>query len=138
MKAISIRAPWWWAILYHGKDIENRDWATGFRGRVLLRASKWWDRDELKLEYSSLWKISERAHLPGPRPDWVAMRGCGGCIVGSVEIVDCVTRSSSAWFMGKYGFVLRNPIAFESPKPCKGALGFFEPRGLSYSDAELI
>ena len=135
MKALSVRAPWWWAIL-HGKDIENRDWPTGFRGRVLLHASKWWVREDIALDYTGLLKMAERGNVPLPKPDWIWMKACGGCIVGSVEIVDCVTRSSSAWFMGKYGFVLRNPIAFESPKPCKGALGFFEPRGLSHSDAE--
>lgn len=26
MKALSIRQPWGWAILYAGKDVENRDW----------------------------------------------------------------------------------------------------------------
>mgnify|MGYP006363525131 CR=1 FL=1 len=36
MKALSIRAPWWWAILYAGKDIENREWATRFRGPVIF------------------------------------------------------------------------------------------------------
>ena len=39
MKALSVRAPWWWAIL-HGKPVENRDWHTNFRGVVLLHASK--------------------------------------------------------------------------------------------------
>lgn len=45
-----------------------------------------------------------------------------GCIVGTVEIVDCVTASDSPWFMGDFGFVLRNPISFETPIPCRGAL----------------
>ena len=49
-----------------------------------------------------------------------------GGIVGEAEIVDCVTQSPSPWFVGEYGFVLRNakPLPFE---PCKGALGFFKP-----------
>lgn len=34
--------------------------------------------------------------------------------------------SGSPWFMGKYGFVLRDPIVFEHPTPWKGRLGFFE------------
>ena len=37
MKALSVRAPWWWAIL-HGKPVENRDWYTRVRGRVALHA----------------------------------------------------------------------------------------------------
>ena len=42
MKALSIRAPWWFCILHNGKDIENRDWSTRYRGPVLIHASKWW------------------------------------------------------------------------------------------------
>jgi hypothetical protein len=47
-----------------------------------------------------------------------------GGIVGSAEIVDCVTKSRSYWFGGEYGFVLKNArrTAF---KPMKGKLGFF-------------
>mgnify|MGYP003365171071 CR=1 FL=1 len=35
-------------------------------------------------------------------------------------------RSSSQWFCGPYGFVLRHarPLPF---RPCRGKLGFFEP-----------
>jgi hypothetical protein len=48
-----------------------------------------------------------------------------GGIVGSVEIVDCVTHSNSPWFMGTYGFVLRDPVALPV-RPYRGELGFFE------------
>jgi hypothetical protein len=59
------------------------------------------------------------------------MRNAGGCIVGSVEIVDCVRRHPSAFFVGKYGFVLRDPVILAKPVPFKGALGFFDvPEGL--------
>jgi len=47
-----------------------------------------------------------------------------GGIVGSVEIVDCVTVSDSPWFDGRYGFVLRNPEPLPF-RPMRGALGFF-------------
>jgi hypothetical protein len=48
-----------------------------------------------------------------------------GCILGTVEIIDCVQQSTSPWFVGKYGYVLRNPIAFKTPIPMKGKLGFW-------------
>ena len=48
-----------------------------------------------------------------------------GGIIGSVEIVDCVTESKSPWFFGRYGFVLRNPVALPF-RPFKGMLGFFD------------
>jgi hypothetical protein len=46
MKALSIRQPWAWLILHAGKDIENRDWPTRFRGRFLIHAAKGMTRDE--------------------------------------------------------------------------------------------
>ena len=36
--ALSIRQPWAWLIVNGYKDIENRDWPTVFRGRMLIHA----------------------------------------------------------------------------------------------------
>lgn len=43
--ALSVRQPWAWAIIYAGKDIENRSWQAvnrGLkqRGRVAIHAAK--------------------------------------------------------------------------------------------------
>src|SRR5690348_2447825 len=46
MKALSIRQPWAWLILHAGKDIENRDWSTRFRGQVLIHAAKGMTQNE--------------------------------------------------------------------------------------------
>ena len=32
MKALSIQQPWAWLIAHGKKDVENRTWATAFRG----------------------------------------------------------------------------------------------------------
>lgn len=40
MIALSIRQPWAWLILNGWKDIENRDWTTRVRGRILIHAAK--------------------------------------------------------------------------------------------------
>ena len=128
MKALSVRAPWWWFILHGGKNIENRDWPTKFRGTVYLHAGKayqWKDAlDEIRFAL---------VECCGPRRDDVAAKlriedlmAARGCLVGTVEIVDCVERSDSPWFFGRYGFVLENPVAFDRPIPFKGSLGFFE------------
>ena len=126
MKALSIRAPWWWAIITPtiGKDIENRDWRTNFRGRVLIHAGKWYKDLEVM---DDLWTIQRILKVDDPTKDHAKfLKPFGGCIVGSVEIVDCVTESRSPWFFGKYGFVLKNPVAFDKAIQFKGALGFFE------------
>jgi ASCH domain len=39
MKALSIQQPWAWAIIYAGKNIENRTWNTHFRGTFAVHAS---------------------------------------------------------------------------------------------------
>lgn len=50
-----------------------------------------------------------------------------GAIIGEVDITGCVEYSDSPWFLGPYGFTLANPVLYDEPIPCKGALGFFEP-----------
>jgi hypothetical protein len=140
--AISVMQPWAWLIVNRHKDIENRDWATKFRGPVAIHAGKKLDEDcAMCLTYS------DGAHHPvtgrnitidtGQRlissnrmfdtwsaPAWHNKRGG---IVGIAEVVDCVDRSDSEWFVGKFGFVLANqqPIEFIQ---CPGALGFFDWR----------
>lgn len=125
MKALSVRAPWWWAIL-HGKPVENRDWYTGQRGRVLLHASKWWNRSEVEDDYEEIQDMARSDGLHWPEPSFTMLHNAGGCIVGSVEIIDCVTSHPSAFFVGKYGFVLHDPAIVHPPIPFKGALGFFD------------
>lgn len=114
MKALSINQPWAWAILHGGKDIENRDWPTKYRGDVLIHAGLKFDADGLAFVEDQV----GRKVLPEERPR--------GGVFGIVEIVDCVTESDSPWFFGRYGFVLRNPRLIE-PRRCRGALGFFTP-----------
>lgn len=131
MKALSVRAPWWWAILHLGKDIENRDWYTGFRGTVYLHASKWYVHRDV---VDDLWGIERTMQRPNPmdaKHPYEIIKPFGGCIVGKMDIVGCVTKSDSPWFCGKHGLVLENPVAFEKPIPFKGALGFFDvPDGI--------
>lgn len=112
LPVISIRQPWAYHILNNGKDIENRDWATKFRGRILIHASKGCTRAEY-----------DAAAVYGPLPPLADLERGG--IVGSITITDCVDQSDSRWFFGKYGFVLSQPkpIPFI---PLKGQLGIFK------------
>jgi hypothetical protein len=120
MKALSIQQPWAWLIVSGLKDIENRSWPTGLRGRVLIHAGKVLDRDAAE----DLWRgvhpvLGCGWTLPTPRAFHL------GGIVGSVEIVDCVTHHESDWFVGKHGFVLRRPEKLPFT-PWRGQLGFFD------------
>lgn len=131
-KALSIRQPWAWAIVHAGKDIENRDWPTRYRGSVCIHAAKGMG----KAEYSAAASFITRTLGQAPDQEWLS-RWHGVCaapyrldrggIVGVAEIVGCVEASDSPWFFGRYGFVLRNarPVPF---LPVKGSLGFFDWR----------
>lgn len=139
-KAISIRQPWAWAIVHAGKDIENRDWSTRFRGPVAIHAAKGMG----KSEYTDAAHFITQTLGRAPTADWL-MRWHGVCaapdrlerggIIGVAEIVGCIDRSDSPWFFGRYGFVIRNPqpVSFI---PVRGELGFFDWR--KNVDATLI
>lgn len=120
--ALSIRQPWAWLIINAGKNIENRTWATNFRGWFYIHAAKGMTREEyysVKLWLPSIGRSAAAAHLPEPHE-----LERGG-IVGMAKLGNCVTGSDSPWFCGPYGFVLDEikPLPFQ---PCKGALGFFQ------------
>lgn len=118
--ALSIRQPWAWAILHAGKDIENREWSTRYRGPVCIHAAKGMTSDEwreashwIRMNFGSLAPLLSEIQRGG--------------IVGVADIVDCVSQSGSPWFFGRYGFVLQNarPVEFV---PVRGALGLFDWR----------
>lgn len=119
MLALSIRQPWASLIMKAGKDIENRCWPTKVRGRILIHAAKGCTR----AEFGDAMLFAEVA-LGRPIIADLKTIARGG-IIGSVEIVDCVTISSSPWFMGDFGFVLRDPRPLPFT-PWKGQLGFFD------------
>ena len=123
MLALSVRQPWAWMILHGGKDVENRDWPTKVRGRVLIHAAK----TMTKREWDHAWWFSHDtgAPLKAAKADLTYENIQLGGIIGSVEIYACVTEFHSHWFMGKYGFLLSNPRPLPFA-PWRGRLGFFD------------
>lgn len=129
--ALSVRQPWAWAIIHAGKDIENRSWQAvnhGLRqrGRIAIHAAKGMTRDEYE-------DASDTIERNGHRCPAAHKLERGG-IIGSVEVVDVVEDSSSPWFFGPRGLVLRGP------KPCSlipavGQLGYFR---WSRTDASVV
>src|SRR5262245_56090936 len=121
MKALSIRQPWPWAIFFLPpalrKDIENRDWKPAnpglrFRGRCLVHAALGMTLAEYTEARSTISAIS-KVTLP---PMHELTRGA---LLGTVEVVDIVAKSSSPWFFGPLGLVLREPRPFKQPIPIK-------------------
>lgn len=131
MKCISIRQPWAWAILYGGKDIENRNWKTNYRGLVAIHAGKQFDMTG----EDQKWLLAN-----GGEP-YVKMlqdfcefedNDVRGAIVGVVEITDCIPSHSceSPWKAGPdpdfFCWQLANPRALAMPIALKGQLGLFD------------
>lgn len=125
MKAISVRQPWPWAMFNAGKKIENRTWATHYRGPILIHAAKGLTKREYE-DFAEWWNFSFPRRPLQSYPLCPAMASLPrGGIVGRAKLVDCVTKSDSPWFFGPYGFVLEDvtPLPFV---PMKGDLGVFE------------
>lgn len=122
MLALSITQPWGWAILNAGKDIENRDWSTDYRGVIAIHAPKKISNgDEYSFDISfikAMWGLSHKGTLKMPnRKDHIT-----SAIIGIATIIDCVRYHQSPWFQGEYGFVLKDVIALSEPISCAGAL----------------
>lgn len=143
MKALSIRQPWAWLICAGYKDIENRNWAIGCNvppgyavvnfktplpSRIYVHASG--TRARANLELNMAFSIIERVYGFSKGETIEANYKSNkalGAIIGEVDIAGCVEESTSPWFVGPYGFTLTNPVLYEHPIPCRGALGFFAP-----------
>jgi hypothetical protein len=121
LPALSIKQPWAWAILHAGKDIENRNWPTRFRGRFLIHASKGCTPDEYLDACAFMAGFCGGVAVPPleslPR----------GGIVGVASLGACVDESDSDWFVGEWGFELNDVHELEFT-PCRGMLGFFKPQ----------
>ncbi len=124
MKVLTIKQPWASLIMCGAKDIENRTWQTGVRGRFAIHASARIDREEVSAACASMrrWipKFSTRIFMAE------ALTYPAGVIIGTVELVQCVSHSESPWFVGPYGFLLRDPRLLKTPIPAKGKLGFWD------------
>lgn len=103
MKALNLIQPWASLVIFGGKDIENRTWKTHYRGEILIVASKGVN----ELEFQSARDLIQEKGLERDYEvlPWINYGG----VIGTVEVVDCVTRSDSPWFFGPFGWVLKNP-----------------------------
>jgi hypothetical protein len=112
MRILSVRQPWAWLLVHGIKDIENRTYATHYRGPILIQASA----APAKAFGVLLEELRSRFSIPFPEI-WTY-----GAVVGQVELVECVIASSSPWFEGPIGWQIANARPCY-PFPAKGALG---------------
>src|SRR5262245_48946606 len=115
MKALTVCNPWSWAIIFGPKRIENRTWATHYRGPLLIHSG-----------ISRTWLGSEGDSLP-ELPPYDAL--VYGAILGVVDVVDCVPIAScrgEPFASGPWCWRLANPRPLETPIPYRGKPGLFD------------
>ena len=117
--ALSVRQPMADYITWGIKDVENRAKKTRLRGSILIHASK------APVDLSALPGLSKLLRKEGLIGKEASYEPTYGALIGVVDIVDCVTASSSPWFEGPYGWVLANARRFIEPIAYRGAVGIF-------------
>lgn len=95
MKAITIKNPWAYLIVRGIKDIENRSWKTNYRGKVLIHVSKSCDKRFFDKTNDESYKIICDTVLNSLSKEQYYSQN--SCIIGEVEIVDCVINHPSIW-----------------------------------------
>jgi hypothetical protein len=131
--ALTVRQPWLWAMENLGKDIENRSWPTQVRGTICLHAGLGMKQAEFSDAMEDIFQIlgaddrCVKSRLEMKADAHREYEATKGRIIATVDIVDCVTESTSPWFFGRYGFVLANFRRVE-PIAVRGKLGFFDWR----------
>lgn len=128
MKVLSVRQPWAWAIIYGGKNIENRNWQTSYRGPLAIHAGKGFDftMEEMRIGLRGDYGEPITTMLKQFRGNDIR-----GAIIGVVDLVDCQPSwaCDSPWKAGDdpdyFCWRLENPRPLVTPVPCKGQLGLF-------------
>ncbi len=153
MKAISIKQPWASLICTPRNDnpnlgiknIENRTWATKYRGKVLIHASG----SPAKGKFLAMNKKQREFAAQNENFNPLYFEDLPvSAIIGEVEIIDCVINHESVWAEKTegilnpvrgiftplykdekiiYNWVLANPVLYEKPiLNVKGKLSFWE------------
>lgn len=122
------------------KDVENRTWATKYRGRVYIHASA---KPVGRYFSEGVFTADQLNYLIQSKKINLIEKVQLSAIIGHVDIVDCVVNHSSIWAeksevglldeptneYGKpiYNWVLANPVLFDKPiLNVKGKLSFWD------------
>ena len=129
---LSVQQPHAWAIVVGAKDVENRDRASYYTGKLFIHASRTEDADAVE-------EVAERValHLGISAEEALAryqrhLEQGQGAIIGSVQMFGCAISCRSEWFNGPphrrpsprkrlYGYLLRDAEQFDHPIPAKGS-----------------
>lgn len=174
-KCISLRQPWAFLVASGWKSVENRNWKTEFRGTIAIHASATYRDMQNQFVYKWLMTIHDdlSAILDPPEElvsdaDLIGYGSVGykadkekkysnkapfhfGAVIGTVDIVDCLTVAEAAeievtmkadlatpacrvppqvWIDAdegpEYCWLLQNAVLFDAPIPSKGRLQIYD------------
>jgi len=109
--------------MYGGKDVENRQWRTAYRGPLLIHVGKNADPDP-EASFRLLWTMADPEAFGQPRAAWQAREA----IIGVVHLADVLTDSPSPWATaGWYHWVFEFPAPVDPLIPCRGRPGLWVP-----------
>jgi len=130
MKAFTVYQPYAYAIVAGLKQYETRPRRTNIRGRVAVHAGKAGLMQAMKgLTGLEMWELRAAVNFETNLPL--------GAVVGTVEIVDCVPveeviptltereRVLGDYSPGRWAWVLKNPVMFDTPIPARGKQGWW-------------
>lgn len=108
---LTLHAHWAAAIFQLGKNVENRDWSTRYRGPLAIHAGSKWDPAQCRQLGLDLGLVKT------------------GVILGTVDLVDIVRDSISPWAIkGQYHWILENPKLLSAPIFHRGKIGLHRVR----------
>ena len=112
LRCLTVKQPWAWAIVVGLKDVENREWAPRYRGRLGIHAGRRVDPEGFA--FMRRLGITPPPHLPT------------GALIGIVDLVDVVEGSPSPWaFDGQKHWLLRSARVLDRPISMRGQMSLF-------------
>lgn len=140
LPALTLHAPWAFAVAHLGKRIENRTWVPPARlvgQRLAIHAGV----AETEAEWGAVYAAASKPPLLGLRPlpargAVVAVVTVAGWVneIGSLETtlespsyehVKAAAVTPGPWFIGPIGWVLTDVVTLPEPVPCKGRQGLW-------------
>lgn len=133
MRAITVRQPWAWSIVYAGKDVENRtrNIAGDYRGPIAIHAGLTLADDD-----AAVWEMPEYRDRFDTETSVVRHRvDVRGAIIGIGRLWavhqatpgnGCCPRSTP-WGMPDHWHLCLSNVVPVDPIPCRGALGLWTP-----------
>ena len=128
-RAISIKRPWPWAIMFLPPEIakrcENRTWTLP----NFVRDTWLWLHSGKVADRSTAWDFIERVSGRRP-PDSERGKRETGAIVGCIKFGrDVIPNGSppSGWYVGNVGWPIADACPLREPVPCVGQRGFWVP-----------